>query len=463
MGLILAAPFHQGKSAPHTYHSGVRLFSFHKLLPPFLLGAGILATFGREMAFALGYGTSKELEVFRLAFGPPNMMSQTLAPAFIGVMLPLLAHAAAHSPAAEFHLRRRILKLNLWGAILIAAIGVLLASPLATVIAPGFQGEAREQIADQLRILWIFFGITSLTFGFRTFLNFRDSFWPGASTSLAISSVFILVCVIARSRQWETTASTLSWAAVGGGVLVLCIHLLGRPLRKEDLVPAPADAHPDLPKTSLLLPLCGAALYQVSASIPRFLDRGFASSLPQGSVAALEYSYNVLTAPGILLGTSFVMLAYPRFVRGLAAGTPRLATREVARPLGLVLLAAAFISVMVFLFAEPLVELIYRRGAFDQQDVQMTSKVLRTQALGLAPMVAGMVLVQGILGLQLIRLLLMVSLVRIGLRWIVLHMLVPDHELAGIGTAYALTEATILIAWVGIFYWRLPRDRSSAH
>jgi len=436
----------------------VRLPPFRKLVAPILLGAGILATFGREMAFAMGFGTGEELEIFRLAFGPPNMMSQTLAPAFVGVMLPLLAHAAKQGPEVERYLRHRILRINLWGAIAVAIVGALTAAPLAALLAPGYDAPRIAAIAAQLRILWLFFAITSLSFSCRSFLNLRGSFWPGASTSLAISSCFVAVCAFVNRGDLEATARTLSWAAVGGGALVLALHLLGRPLRREDRSFLRRDAIASgLSKMPVLMPLCGAAIYQVSAGIPRFLDRGFASSLPQGSVAALEYSYNVLTAPGILLGTSFVMLAYPAFVKGVAAGKPKLAARHAARPLSLVLAAAAAVSLAVFLFATPLVDLVYRRGAFDQADVQLTASVLTTQALGLMPMVAGMVLVQGLLGMQFIRLMLLVSIARIAFRWVALQLLVPAYGLPGIGVAYTLTEACILVVWAVLLWRRLNR------
>lgn len=445
----------------------VRLPPLRKLIVPLLLGAGIVATLGREIVFALGLGSGESLEVFRLAFGAPNMMAQSLAPAFVGVMLPLLAHAAEKGDDAERWMRQRILRFNFLGVLLLCALGLLTATPLAAVLAPGYEADALQQVATQLRILWLFFGVTGMSFAARVFLNHRDVFWPGASTSLAVSTAFVIAGLGVASGRFPATASTLSWAAVAGGSLILLFQLQARPYRRDDFrmprrslevtAPAISDAARAAATAPILLPLLGALLSTISASAPRFLDRGYASAMPQGSVAALEYSYNVLAAPGILLGTSFVMLAFPAFARGVAAGKARGAAHALLRPLALTAGAAFLVSVMVFFFAEPLVHLFYQRGAFASSDAEATAQVLRWQCLGMMPMVVGMVLAQGFLGLRLVRFVLLLSVVRIGVRWLALELLVPHMQLSGLGLAYTVTESFALLVALLLFLRRLPK------
>lgn len=434
----------------------MRLPPLRKLVVPLLLGAGIVATLGREIVFALGLGSGEDLEVFRLAFGAPNMMAQSLAPAFVGVMLPLLAHAAEKGESAEQWMRQRILRFNFFGVVLLCLAGLLTASPLAAILAPGYGADALREVTSQLRILWLFFGVTGMSFAARVFLNHRDVFWPGASTSLAVSTAFVLAGLGVATGRLPATASTLSWAAVAGGSLVLLLQLQARPYCRDDFRTPRSEACAAA-SAPILLPLLGALLSTISASAPRFLDRGYASSMPQGSVAALEYSYNVLAAPGIMLGTSFVMLAFPAFARGVAAGKARDAARSLLRPLSLTAGAALAVSVLVFFFAEPLVTLFYRRGAFASSDADATAQVLRWQCLGMMPMVVGMVVAQGFLGLRLVRFVLLLSAVRILVRWLALELLVPYMQLGGLGLAYTVTESLALLVALALFLRCLPK------
>lgn len=437
----------------------VKLPPLRKLAVPALLGFGIVVTLGREVVFALGLGGSSDLEVFRLAFGAPNMMGQSMAPTFVGVMLPLLAHAAAQGRDQEARMRQRILRFNFFGVAALCLLGMVTAYPLSRVLAPGYQGEMLDQVATQLRILWLFFGITGLSFSARTFLNQREVFWPGASTSLAVSLCFVVAGFGIASGALPKEATPLSWAAVAGGAVVLLLQMQAKPYRRLDFAKPPARSPHDVP---ILLPMLGALFATICASAPRFLDRAYASSMPSGSVAALEYSYNVLAAPGILLGTTFVMVMFPSFARGVAAGAPRAAARKVL-PLFLWTTSGALaISLLVHGFADSLVTLFYQRGAFAEADAAATADVLRWQCLGMMPMVAGMILAQGFLGLRLIRFLLLLSFLRIGLRWIALEVFVPRFGLEGLGLAYTFTEAIALVIAALLFARRLPRDSSTA-
>ena len=424
-----------------------------KLVVPALLGAGIVATLGREVVFALGMGGGANLEVFRLAFGAPNMMGQSMAPTFVGVMLPLLAHAAKKGPDSELRMRQRILRFNFWGVALLCLFGILTAEPLSHLLAPGYQGDALQRVAAQLRILWLFFGLTGLSFAARTFLSQREVFWPGASTSLTVSICFVVAGFAIAGGWLPNEATSLSWAAVVGGGALLLLQLRANPYRKADFQKPLRKIEGE---PSLVLPMLGALAATVCASAPRFLDRAYASSMPSGSVAALEYSYNVLAAPGILLGTSFVMMVFPAFARGVASGSPRKAAKQILPAFLWTTCGALALSLLVHFFAEPLVTLFYQRGAFAEADATATARVLRWQSLGMMPMVAGMILAQGFLGLRMIRFLLLLSLVRILIRWLALELFLERWTLEGLGMAYTFTEALALVLAAILFLRRLP-------
>lgn len=432
----------------------MRLPPLRKLVVPLLLGLGIAATLGREMVFAWALGTGEDLEDFRLAFGLPNTLAQTLGPAFIGVALPLLAAAALRGPAAYNALRARLLRFNLIAAATVTALGILAAAPLAALLAPGYASWQLERVVGALRVLWLFFLLAAASFHLRARLNQREVFWPGAASSLSISLAFIVGLPLAVAAG-PLDAGGMAWIAVAGGALVLGLHLAAKPGTAPAELAA-EDADPDdeaAPR--LFLPMLAAATYQLSAAVPRFLDRAYATDLAQGSVAALEYSYNVITAPGILFGTSFVMLSYPTFVRAIAAGHLRRTTRRLgARFLGLAV-AALLVGLLVHAGAATIVDLLYGRGAFQAAAGAATTEVLKPQALGLAPMVAAMVLAQGLLGLGALRLLLLLSAARILIRWSLLESMMPHAGLSGLGDAYFWTECGGLALAAILFAWRL--------
>jgi peptidoglycan biosynthesis protein MviN/MurJ (putative lipid II flippase) len=206
---------------------------------------------------------------------------------------------------------------------------------------------------------------------------------------------------------------------------------------------------------ALSLAVLGASLYQLTQAIPRFLDRGYASQEP-GALAALEYSFNVLTAPGILFGTSLVMLAFPSFARFAARGEARAGFRALGKWFLLAVGAAGIVTLACQIAPQALVRLLYERGEFGPDDVAMTSEILRWQAWGLPAMVASMGLAQALLGLRQLRLLMLVGLIRIVVRIVALQLLVPRFGPSGLGAAYFATEAVSTLLLV-IILWRVTR------
>jgi peptidoglycan biosynthesis protein MviN/MurJ (putative lipid II flippase) len=323
-----------------------------------LLGLGILATLAREVLLGATFGTQRELELFRVAFGLPNMMGQTLAPAFVGVTLPWLAAAARRGPDELLQTRRMIDRFGLGFALAVTAVLVAGAPWLTAWMAPGFSEDEVTRAAAQLRWLALLFLGLAASFPLRARLNRRGVFWPGASNSLLLSLAIVLSCGFGLTDDAGTQA--LVAASVAGAATVWVLHRLAatRLDRTPEPEPNAADAEEAEPSAQapevlgsrptrrmLLLGVLGASLYQLTQAVPRFLDRGFASGHP-GELAALEYSFNVLTAPGILFGTSLVMLAFPSFARYAADGHAREGFRRLGKWFALAVGAAALVGLL---------------------------------------------------------------------------------------------------------------------
>jgi putative peptidoglycan lipid II flippase len=387
------------------------------------------------------------------------MLGQTLAPAFVGVTLPLLVVARRAGDAEFERVRALLTRFGLVAASLVTLVLVLGAPWLTDWMAPGFSPEESARAASQLRWLSLLFLALGLSFPLRSRLNNRGVFWPGASTSLTLSLGVVFACGLGWRVDGTTTGLVI--ASVIAAWCVLALHQAA--LRRADAQPQSAsesiteidaEAVP-LRLRALSLAVLGASLYQLTQAIPRFLDRGYASEEP-GALAALEYSFNVLTAPGILFGTSLVMLAYPSFARFAARGEARAGFRALGKWFVLAVGAAGVVTLACQIAPQALVHLLYERGEFGPDDVTMTSEILRWQAWGLPAMVASMGLAQALLGLRQLRLLLLVGVIRIVIRVLALQVLVPQFGPSGLGAAYFATEAVSTLLLV-IILWRVTR------
>jgi putative peptidoglycan lipid II flippase len=427
-----------------------------------LLGFGILTTLGREIIFANFLGVSRDLEVFRIAFALPNMLSQSLAPAYIGALLPALVMAKKSGAAEYASFCQRLARVSVAGVLLVTFVGVLTVVPQASLMAPGFEASARESLVVALLVCWGFFLLTGLSFLPRLFLNSRQEFWPGSSTSVVISLCLITAAVIAASKSDSSQSFVLAGATVVAGGIILLVHLIREPqpvsvflasLRRSKVAVGEAGH-------AILAPLVFVLSLHVVNTLPRFVDRAFGSSLEPGTVASLDYSFNILTVPGILLGTSVITIFYPAFVQRVQDENRADLSKRIVVPVLGVIVMAFVAGVGINWLATDIITLVYARGAFGETAIQSTSTLLGWHGLGLGFMVAAMILFQACLAYRVFKWLLLITVARILSKWLAVEWLVPRYGLDGLGSSFIVPElvSTALLAVLLFMLYRRGRS-----
>ena len=378
------------------------------------------------------------------------MLGQSLAPTIVGAALPALAFAAVHGQGAYRAMRRRILIGGAGMAVVLGAVGLLAAPAIIATTAPGFDDAMLADATGAFRVFCIYILLVGLTFGPRVVLSLHDVLWPGAVASLVVSLGLVGGAVLGG------TLTSLAWSGTAAGAILLSLHLLAQrklPSETPHVGEEAGEARPPL-----LLPVAGLLLYQVASASTRFLDRGLASTMPDGSIAALDYSYAILTGPAILLGTSFVMVAFPPFTRAVARGAAWQAARRGALPFLGLLAAGVVVGTVFHFFALPFVNLLLSHGAFDSEAAEQTSRILSWHALGFPLAVTTMVLAQGLMAMRKVGWLLAAGLARAGVRILALDRYADGEDIVGLGQAYLATEVVTSILLVTLFLLALRRQ-----
>jgi putative peptidoglycan lipid II flippase len=438
-------------------------FTASKLVVPVLLAIGILATLGREVVFARYFGDGIEIEIFRLAFALPNILAQSLAPAVLGVVIPMLVKAQQAGGSCRDLLVRKLLVLNLLTALALSAVAILTVPWQASLIAPGFTEAEHASLVSQMRLLWIFFLGMSLTFALRAVLNERDCFWPGSSTSAVIAASFAIGTTALAWQGGSVTATSLSFLGIFAATMVFLMHLSRWPIQLRSLCAAtPADCSQPVASMSILVPIVFVAIHHLIWAAPRLIDRAVATgtAFPQGTVPALDYSFNILTVPAIMLGTSFITIAYPSFVRKVVSKVRLGEFRPYIYSFLLVFLVSLGLGFLLYWNAPTVVRLIYVRGLFDAEAAQTTSLILKWQSLGLGATVGSFILAQAMLGLDGLKLLLVADVVRVTAKIVAVKLLVPVYGTAGLAASFMVPEVVTMLVLI-IFIWLLARNRVS--
>jgi putative peptidoglycan lipid II flippase len=166
-----------------------------------------------------------------------------------------------------------------------------------------------------------------------------------------------------------------------GGVLQGLIQI--PPLHQRGIVLKPEwqPRHAAVRRVLLLMAptVFGAAVYQVNV----MMDTVFASVLPEGSVSYLWYADRVFEFPLGLFPVALGTAALPSFAAQAARKAYGEMRHSVTFAVGLTNLITIPSAVGFWLLATPIVAVLFQRGAFGPEQVEMTAWALSTFAVGL--------------------------------------------------------------------------------
>ena len=123
----------------------------------------------------------------------------------------------------------------------------------------------------------------------------------------------------------------------------------------------------------------GAAVYQISV----FINTLLASFLPEGSISWLYYADRLMQFPLGIFAVAISTAVLPALSRQNAAGDQEGFLDTARFSLGLSFFITIPAAAGLFALSEPLVSVLFQRGAFDQASVTATAHALSGYVLGL--------------------------------------------------------------------------------
>ena len=376
------------------------------------VAAGILSSrilgLLRERTQAYFFGVSVHADVLQVAFKSPNLLQNllgegTISAAFIPIYSRMIEEGR-HDDAGRF--AGAIFGLLLAVAGGLALLGVVLAEPLVTILAPGYVGDAGRVAAGTLsvnrfalavraiRIIFPMAGVLVLSAWALGVLNsHRRFFVPYVAPALwnvAIISFLFGGAYWATGTPWApralgdaTLTTLLMTACVGalaGGLLQFLVQL---PFVVREMPGFTFSVSTRVTGVKEAIDAFGPVVAgRGVAQLSSYLDIFFASFLTVGALSALRYAQLLYMLPISLFGMSVAASELPELSRltqeKVAAFTERL--RRSMRQI-------AFLTVPTVVgylaFGVLLVGALFRTGQFRAADTWLVTLVLGGYALGI--------------------------------------------------------------------------------
>lgn len=419
----------------------------------------------RDVFLAQILGASAVADVYYLVAKVPNFLRRLFAEgAFAQAFVPVLSEYQTNK--SEDEVRRLIANVSgTLGTIvtIVAILGVIGSPVLAALFANGWflewlndgnDAHKYELASFMLKITFPYIWFITLVGLSGSILNAMGRFAVSSFTPVFLN-LSIISATVFFSPHFEEPAVGIAWGWFLGGLVQLLFQIPF--LYKAKMLVRPKWGWHDegvVKIRTLMIP----ALFGVSVGqINLLLDTVIASYLNSGSVSWLFYSDRLLEFPLGLFGIAIATVILPLLSRQHSGdNTDFKATMDWGVRMVMLMGIPAMIGLIVL--AQPMINVLFFRGAFTAQDVTMAGYSLMAYACGLLSFMLIKVLAPGFYARQDTK-----TPVRIGIKAMIANMVFNLILVVSLGYEYGyigLAGATALSATCNAFWLhqRLKQD-----
>jgi putative peptidoglycan lipid II flippase len=344
-------------------------------------GAIVLAvlTFGayamgllRDRAFARTFGAGAELDAYNAALALPELVLGILVTSgLVAAFVPVYSGLAGEGLPRADAFGRVVLTVATTIMAVAVAIMFLLAPATIELVAPGFDPAQRDLYVSLFRIMCITAIVFAASFTLGEILVSRQRYLAYAISPILYNAGIVGGTILLGDRYGI-------YGAAIGTVVGAFLHLM---IRVVDV--ARAGFRIAIGR-EIRMP---AFAEYVRLSIPKMVSQPIepltflyftrvASEFAAGSVSAVSFARNFASVPVVVIGVQFAIAAFPILSRSAAAGDRQrfvTVTRSSTITIGILTIVAAAALVVI---GGPAIELLLGGGAFDAEDVALTSLLL---------------------------------------------------------------------------------------
>lgn len=332
----------------------------------------------RDAVIAAVFGAGAALDAYLVALGLINLVFTLIAAAMSRAVVPALTRAVRAGDSARAN---RTLQVALTAALAVlisgSAVMYVAAQMVVDVLAPGFDADTAALAVELTRILLVATVVVAGTDILAAAAQANGRFLFSGLQGIGFNLVMIAAALWFGPRFG---VQALALGYVLGSLVRLLLQLPPLWAIGWQLRPRLRWRDTDFRQVLVLLP----ALMMTSAvaNVNTLVDRAVGSDQGVGVITALSFGWRIVTLINTLLVLTLAAAIFPAFSAN--AETQRRADLRalVQRALRVMLVLLVPVTAFLVLAAEPVVAVIFGRGAFTVDDITLTSVAVTGYALG---------------------------------------------------------------------------------
>jgi len=331
----------------------------------------------REIVAASFYGISGPMSAFTIAFQVPNLIRSLFAdaalqPAFVPVFTEQLEQKNYRE---AFRLASTLLLIVTMVLGAITAAFILAAPVVMPLFAPGFKGEILDLTISLSQVLFpilVLLGISGIVVGV---LNSYDRFGAFAIAPLFWNLTIIAVLVLVEPLfHGQNRIYAYAIGILAGTLVQLLIPVF-------DLRNTPFKfnwsfewRHPGVRRVLLLMLPVTISLGLINFNL--LINSFFGSLVSDEAPAAIDKAFRIYQLPQGIFSVAIATVLFPTLARFASRGAIDDLRATLANGMRQILFVLVPAAAAVLALSEPMIRLVYQRGAFDAAETTLVATAL---------------------------------------------------------------------------------------
>ncbi|MEQ8154572.1 MAG: murein biosynthesis integral membrane protein MurJ [Clostridiaceae bacterium] len=332
--------------------------------------------FLRDALIAKQFGATYQTDAFNMAITIPNVLFTTFALAISTTFIPILTETMNKEGKSKmFRLANNLMNIVLAITILLGILAWFGSPVLVKIMAPNFSGDTYNLtvLLTQISIINIIF--MSMNSGFTAILQTLEDFSAPALVGVAMN-IPVIIYILAAG---DHTIMGLTIATCVGklGEVIIQVPWLLKHKYRYNLSLDFKDKRIHRILTLIGPVIIGSGVNQLNTVV----DKSVASSLTSGSISALDYANKVDTILYSIFAMTVITIIYPLFAQ--ESENHEKFRKYLSKGVNYINIIMIPTTVATMILSKPFVDVIFKRGAFDDTASKMTTTALIYYAIGI--------------------------------------------------------------------------------
>jgi putative peptidoglycan lipid II flippase len=324
-----------------------------------------------QILLAAHFGTRREMDAYLIAYALPLLIATAATDAVATTFIPIfISHWSKGGKPDAWRLTNALITFVFVALVFLAIVLGIAAKACLSVMAPGLVGASRDLVVGLFRLMLPTIACLVLS-GVLTAVNQAMNRFTQPALAPVVNAVTMLLCIVVLVPRMGIYGVALGTTL---GAVARLLWLAPIMLEARNAGDYWGWRHAGMNQFwDMTLPLVFAGFaYKANVVIERFI----ASWMPEGRIASLGYAYQIVLLLVVLTTQGLGITLFPRMSHEGESGNLSKLGSTLAAGMRWTLLVITPIVAGVAVLREPIIRLLFQRGAFSESSSHDTGLAL---------------------------------------------------------------------------------------